>query len=126
MSASLSTTNFTSLNEDAFREVMQYLSKKEVARIRQVNKQCNIFAGAHLLSGIMRANRLLEEEWQILKPMLPASTMQHDALQFFLSHRFTVLRDGIEHLFDAYKKYVGKDVYPVIPARVFINIRIYL
>jgi hypothetical protein len=121
MKAANLSTNFTSLNEDTFRVVMKYLTWKEVGRIRQVNKQCYFFAGAELMSGIMTANKLLEDEWKILKTMLPANKMQQNDFQHFLSHRFMFLRDGIEELFYMYKKYVGRGVYPVVRAWVCVN-----
>jgi hypothetical protein len=122
MNQAQSTANFSSMNEDVFREVMKYLSKKEVGRIRQVNKQCYFFAGAHLLSEVMRAKKLLNEEWQILRKTLPPLSDLSTGYHFYITHRFIFMRDGIKHLVDTYKKYVGKDIYPAIPAQVCIQI----
>jgi hypothetical protein len=76
----------------------------------------NIFFPSEFL-----ANKLLKEEWKILKTMLRANKMQQNDFQHFLSHRFMFLRDGIEDLFYMYKKYVGKGVYLVVRAWVCIN-----
>jgi hypothetical protein len=106
------------LSEDTCREVFQYFSYKEVSLFRPVNVKMNQYAGAYLLSGILKAKKMMTKEQKILKSYLARKSMKGTDLKHFLSHRFGLLESAIYALYDTYKKYIGTQLYPVVRGKV--------
>jgi hypothetical protein len=69
----------------------------------------------------MGGHNLMSKERRIVKKMLNRNPTKRDDFENFLDVSLLLLETIMDQLVLTYQKYVGRSVFPVVPAKVFFS-----
>jgi hypothetical protein len=106
------------LSEEVVREVFKYMNCCQVENFCAVSREFLKFGRAFLKTRITTGQKLMLAELKILKTTLNRNKMKRTKFERFLYEAFGLLDNSMDILAHAYQQYMGRSVFPVVPAKV--------